>query len=65
MAQARGAVLVEIFDGMNDRSLFGVTPDRDPLHPNEQGYAVMAGIWFGAMQKAVPGGATALRVRRR
>jgi lysophospholipase L1-like esterase len=56
MAQARGVVLAEIFDGMNDRSLFA-TPSEgilDPLHPNERGYAVMAGIWFDAMQRAIP-----------
>lgn len=53
-ARVRRIVLAEIFDGMNDRSLFGQAPDRDPLHPNEQGYAVMAGIWFDAMQKAIP-----------
>jgi hypothetical protein len=39
-----GIVLAEIFDGMNDRTLFGVTSDRDPLHPNEQGNRVMANI---------------------
>ncbi len=61
LARNRGVVLAEIFDGMNDRSLFG-TPDRgidDPLHPNEQGYVRMAGIWFEAMQRAFPGPATA------
>ena len=39
---------------MNDRSLFGLRPDTDPLHPNEQGYSVMAGTWFSAMQRAIP-----------
>jgi lysophospholipase L1-like esterase len=56
MAQARGVVLAEIFDGMNDRTLFS-TPSEgvlDPLHPNERGYAVMAGIWYDAMQRAIP-----------
>jgi lysophospholipase L1-like esterase len=56
MARARGVVLAEIFDGMNDRGLFS-TPEegvRDPLHPNERGYSVMAGIWFEAMQRAIP-----------
>jgi lysophospholipase L1-like esterase len=56
MARARGVVLAEIFDGMNDRSLFA-TPSEgvtDPLHPNERGYQVMAGIWFEAMQRAIP-----------
>ena len=50
---------------MNNRSLFGVAPGRDPLHPNEQGYAVMADIWFQAMLQAIPGGATAALRRRR
>jgi lysophospholipase L1-like esterase len=56
MAQARGVVLAEIFDGMNDRSLFSTPAEGvfDPLHPNERGYAVMAGIWFDAMQRAIP-----------
>jgi lysophospholipase L1-like esterase len=61
LARNRGVVLAEIFDNMNDRSLFG-TPDRginDPPHPNEQGYVRMAGIWFEAMQRALPGPATA------
>jgi lysophospholipase L1-like esterase len=57
--------VAEIHDGMNNRSLFGLSPDRDPLHPNEQGYAVMADIWFQAMMQAVPGGATAALRRRR
>ncbi len=59
MASARGVVLAEIFDGMNDRSLFG-SPERglpDPLHPNERGYLRMAGIWFTAMQQAIPAAA--------
>jgi lysophospholipase L1-like esterase len=42
LASAEGIVLAEIFNGMNDRNLFGLAPDRDPLHPNEQGYPVMA-----------------------
>jgi lysophospholipase L1-like esterase len=54
MGQAQGIVVAEIFDGMNNRSLFGLSPDRDPLHPNEQGYQVMASIWFTAMQQAIP-----------
>lgn len=56
MAQTQRVVLAEIFSGMNDRSLFG-TPERgipDPLHPNERGYSLMAGIWFSAMQQAIP-----------
>jgi lysophospholipase L1-like esterase len=64
-ASANQVVVAEIFEGMNDRSLFGISPDRDPLHPNEAGYARMADIWFQAMQKAIPGGtASALRRRR-
>jgi lysophospholipase L1-like esterase len=58
-------VLAEIFEGMNDRSLFGLGPNRDPLHPNERGYAVMADIWFQAMLKAIPGGPTVALRRRR
>jgi lysophospholipase L1-like esterase len=56
LASARNIVLAEIFDGMNDRSLFSTPQERviDPLHPNERGYAVMAGIWFDAMQRAIP-----------
>jgi len=54
MARSRRVVLAEIFNGMNDRSLFGLSPDRDPLHPNERGYSVMAGIWYDAMQRAIP-----------
>ncbi|HEV8311145.1 MAG TPA: SGNH/GDSL hydrolase family protein [Methylomirabilota bacterium] len=56
LAQSRRITLAEIFNGMNDRSLFG-SPERgieDPLHPNERGYAVMAGIWFNAMRQAIP-----------
>jgi lysophospholipase L1-like esterase len=64
-ASADNVVVAEIHDGMNDRSLFGVTPDRDPLHPNEAGYRVMADIWFQAMLEAFPGGATAALRRRR
>jgi lysophospholipase L1-like esterase len=64
-AAAENVVLAEIYEGMNDRSLFGITPDRDPLHPNEAGYAKMADIWFQAMQKAIPGGTTAALRRRR
>jgi lysophospholipase L1-like esterase len=52
-------VLAEMFNGMNKRELWGQAPDRDPLHPNEQGYSVMAGIWFEAMKRAVPGGSLA------
>jgi lysophospholipase L1-like esterase len=55
-ARARGVVLAEIFNGMNDRSLFGspALGIEDPLHPNEQGYVRMASIWFAAMQRAIP-----------
>lgn len=62
---AEGIVVAEIYNGMNNRALFGVTPDRDPLHPNEAGYAVMADIWLQAMLQATPGGATAALRRRR
>ena len=65
LASASNIIVAEIHDGMNNRSYFGVTPDRDPLHPNEQGYAVMADIWFQTMLQAVPGGATAALRRRR
>jgi acyl-CoA thioesterase-1 len=64
-ARAENIVLAEIFNGMNDRALFGIASDRDPLHPNEAGYAVMADIWFQAMLQAIPGGATAALRRRR
>jgi acyl-CoA thioesterase-1 len=64
-ATIENVIVAEIHDGMNNRSLFGLSPDRDPLHPNEQGYAVMADIWFQAMMQAVPGGATAALRRRR
>jgi acyl-CoA thioesterase I len=64
-AAAEHVVLAEIFNGMNNRDLFGIAPDRDPLHPNEQGYRVMADIWFHAMLQAIPGGATAALRRRR
>ena len=64
-ASAENVVLAEIFNGMNRRELFGISPDRDPLHPNEAGYAVMADIWFRAMLEAIPGGVTAALRRRR
>jgi lysophospholipase L1-like esterase len=56
MARSRGVVLAEIFDGMNDPGLFATPSERvfDPLHPNERGYAVMAGIWYEAMLRAIP-----------
>jgi lysophospholipase L1-like esterase len=59
LAASSGIVVAEIFDGMNHRELFGISPDRDPIHPNEQGYRVMAEIWFQAILQAVPGGTTA------
>ena len=59
LASAEGIVLAEIFNGMNNRSLFGLS-DRDPLHPNDEGYRVMANIWFGALKQAIPGGGTAV-----
>jgi acyl-CoA thioesterase-1 len=64
-AAAEHVVLAEIFNGMNNRELFGIASDRDPLHPNEEGYRVMADIWFQAMLQAIPGGATAALRRRR
>jgi len=64
VAAAESIVLADIFTGMNDRSLFGLAPDRDPLHPNERGYAVMAEIWYRAMLQVIPGG-TAVALRRR
>jgi len=57
LAQTRKITLAEIFNGMNDRSLFGTPPPlgtEDPLHPNDRGYAVMAHIWFDAIQKTIP-----------
>jgi len=65
LAAAEGIQLAEIFDGMNNRSLFGQSPDRDPLHPNDQGYAVMAGIWYNALLRAIPGGGTAVALHRK
>jgi lysophospholipase L1-like esterase len=64
LAGAENIVLAEIFNGMNHRDLFGLGADRDPLHPNEQGYAVMANIWYQAILQAVPGGAV-VALRRR
>ena len=65
LAAAEGIVLAEIFDGMNERSLFGLSPDRDPLHPNERGYRVMANIWLSALQQALPGGGTMVALHPR
>lgn len=65
LAATEGIVLAEIFDGMNDRSLFGLAPDRDPLHPNEHGYQVMANIWLSALKQAIPGGATMVTLHRK
>jgi acyl-CoA thioesterase-1 len=64
-ADAENVTVAEIHDGMNSRSLFGLSADRDPLHPNEQGYGVMADIWLQAIVRATPGGATAALRRRR
>jgi acyl-CoA thioesterase-1 len=64
IASAQNIILAEIFNGMNQRELFGQSPDRDPLHPNDQGYAVMADIWYNALLPAVPGG-IAVALRRR
>ena len=65
LASAEGIVLAEIFDGMNNRSLFGLAPDRDPLHPNETGYRVMANIWFSALKQVIPGGGTSVALHPR
>jgi lysophospholipase L1-like esterase len=67
MAQAQSVVLAEIFNGMNDPNLFGAGPsaDVDPLHPNDQGYSVMAGIWFSAIQQAIPAGNPTVALRRK
>jgi lysophospholipase L1-like esterase len=65
IAATEDVVLAEIHDGMNDRSLFGQGPGRDPLHPNNTGYAVMADIWAQAMTRAIPGGVTTALRRRR
>ena len=35
LAAASNVVVAEIFDGMNQRELFGISPDRDP-HPPER-----------------------------
>jgi acyl-CoA thioesterase-1 len=64
LAAASNIVVAEIFDGMNNRDLFGISPNRDPIHPNEQGYRVMADIWLQAMMQAVPGGLSAALRRR-
>lgn len=64
IAASESIVMADIFNGMNQRDLFGIAPDRDPLHPNEQGYAVMANIWYNAMLQAIPGGVTAALRRR-
>jgi lysophospholipase L1-like esterase len=63
LASAEGIVLADIFNGMNDRNLFGLGSDRDPLHPNDQGYRVMANIWFNALRQAIPGGGTVVALR--
>ena len=55
LASAEGIVLAESSTAWNNRSLFGLSPDRDPLHPNDEGYRVMANIWFGALKQAIPG----------
>jgi lysophospholipase L1-like esterase len=65
LARDRGIVLAEVFNGMNDPTLFG-SPDlgiNDPLHPNERGYVRMAAIFFDAMQHAFPGATTASLVQ--
>jgi acyl-CoA thioesterase-1 len=60
-ALAEGAGLAEIFHGMNNRALFG----RDHLHPNERGYAVMADIWFQAIQQTILRATTVAQRRHR
>ncbi len=60
-ANPEGAALAEMFYGMNDAALFG----RDHLHPNERGYAVMAEIWFQAIQLVTGGGSTVAQRRQR
>jgi lysophospholipase L1-like esterase len=65
IASSENIILAEIFEGMNDRSLFGQSPSRDPLHPNDRGYAVMADIWYQAMLKTVPSTPTVALRRRR
>jgi lysophospholipase L1-like esterase len=64
LASVEGVSLAEIFAGMNNRSLFGVTLDRDPLHPNEEGYRVMANIWLTALKPLIPAG-TAVALHRK
>jgi lysophospholipase L1-like esterase len=65
LAAAEGIQVAEIFNGMNSRGLFGLSPDQDPLHPNEAGYAVMANIWFNALKQVIPGGGTAVALHRK
>jgi lysophospholipase L1-like esterase len=49
LAARRGAVLVDVYDGMkDDLSLIGV----DDLHPTPHGYEVMAKIFFNAIRTA-------------
>ena len=64
MASAEGIIVAEIYEALSNRALFGVTPERDPLHPNEAGYAVMADVWYQAILQAIPGGTTAALRRR-
>jgi acyl-CoA thioesterase-1 len=65
IASSEDIILAEIFEGMNDRSLFGQSPSRDPLHPNDRGYAVMADIWYQAMLKTIPSTPPTVALRRR
>jgi lysophospholipase L1-like esterase len=46
---------------MNNRALFG----RDHVHPNERGYAVLAEIWFQAIQQVARGAPTVALHRQR
>lgn len=45
MAAIEGVTLVDAFNALNSRDLFG----GDGLHPNEAGYAVLADAWFSGI----------------
>ena len=59
-ANPEGAILVDMSTPLNSASLFG----EDHFHPNEQGYAVMAEVWFQAIQQAVRAGVIVPERRR-
>lgn len=59
-ANHEGAILVDMFTPLNSASLFGA----DHAHPNEQGYAVMAEVWFQAIQQAANAGVIVPERRR-